>query len=143
MRRRDTLRKCAVLGTVGSLGLLAGCSGGGTSGPETEDSASLSVTDFDYEEGDSGNLVVTVTVENAGESEGTGTLYVTVTAAETTTGNETVGSNDEGDDDDEVAARESMDVSVPAGEAKTVRIPFEFTYQQFVRKGNISIDLRT
>jgi hypothetical protein len=147
MRRRDTLRKCATLGAAGSLGLLAGCSGGGEqSESESEESAELSVKTFDYREGDSGNLVVTATVENTGDSEETGHLYVTVTAMQTTSENETDGSGDEGDGEDTdetVASRESLEVTVPAGETKTVEVPFEFTVEQFERKGSIKVDLRT
>lgn len=156
MRRRDTLRKCATLGAAGSLGLLAGCSGGSEQS-ESEESASLDVTTFDYREGESGNLVVTVTVENSGDSAGTGRLYVTVivteTTSETDTGNGTDGGDDgDGGDDDEdggddedgtVATRKSLEVTVPAGETKTVEIPFEFTVEQFHQGGSIDVDLRT
>ena len=152
MRRRDTLRKCATLGAAGSLGLLAGCSGGGEQS-ESEESAELAVKNFDYREGESGNLVVTVTVENSGDSEGTGHLYVTVIATETTTetGNGTAGSDEDGGNDENggdaedgtIATRESLEVTVPAGETKSLEIPFEFTVEQFERGGTIDIDLRT
>ncbi|PSQ49159.1 hypothetical protein BRD15_03960 [Halobacteriales archaeon SW_6_65_15] len=146
MNRRDILRKCGAVGTAGGLGLLAGCSGGGESDGRSgaEESASLEVTDFDYHEDDSGELVVTVTIENSGESEGTGHLYVTVTAAATT-------SESEGDAEGEtttenaetVASRESREVTVPAGETTTLEIPFEFTVEQFHRRGDLKVDLRT
>lgn len=137
MYRRDTLRTCALLGTTGGLGLLAGCSAGGEeSTDESEDSEPLSKQNFDYEEGEDGNLVITVTIENSGTAEETGYLYVTATVAESTRGTET------DDDIDTVASRESREVTVPAGETKTVRVPFEFTYEQFLQKGGIEVDLR-
>jgi hypothetical protein len=136
MHRRGTLRRCAILGATGGLSLLAGCSGGGSE--EGEDGgSSLSVETFDYQEGDSGNLVVTVTVKNPGDAEASGKLYLDVTAAEPTTETET------GEDgDDTMAARESKDVTVPAGETETVEVPFEFTVEQFERDGSLEVDLR-
>lgn len=145
MRRRDTLRKCATLGAAGSLGLLAGCSGGGEQS-DSEGSPELAATNHNYREGESGNLVVTVTIENSGESEGTGRLYVTVIVTETTSETETGNGSESADSDDEdrtVASRESMEVTVPAGETKTVEIPFEFTVEQFHQGGSIDVDLRT
>ena len=136
MHRRGTLRRCAVLGATGGLSLLAGCSGGGSEEGEDGES-SLSVETFDYREGDSGNLVVTVTVKNPGDAEASGKLYLDVTAAESTTETET-----EEDGDDTTAARESKDVTVPAGETETVEVPFEFTVEQFERDGSLDVDLR-
>ena len=157
MRRRDTLRKCAVVGATGGLGLLAGCTGGDDGASKQAD---LSKESFDFHEGESGNLVVTVTVKNAGTAEGSGRLYVTVIAAETTTetasgggrsnatessGNDGSGteSRNDGDGDDTVATREMVKVTVPAGETKTIRVPFEIGHDRFVRKGTIRVDLRT
>ena len=134
MHRRDTLRRCAVLGATGGLSLLAGCSGGDSEEGENEES-SLSVETFDYREGDSGNLVVMVTVKNPGDAEASGKLYLDVTAAESTT-------ETEEDGDDTAAARESRDVTVPAGETETVEVPFEFTVEQFERDGSLDVDLR-
>ena len=155
MDRRDILRKCGAAGVAGGLGLLAGCTGGGSPGSDSDaaESASLEVTNLDYEEGDSGELVVTVTIENSGESAGTGHLYVTVTAAEAT-GETTDDANERGTEDgaggsttddgnDTVASRESREVTVPAGETKTLEIPFEFTVEQFQRRGSLDVDLRT
>jgi hypothetical protein len=136
MRRRDTLRNCALLGATGGLGLLAGCAGGGD---EDGPTASLDVVKTDYREGDSGALVVEITIENAGEAGGSGTLYLTVTAAESESGTETA-------DDGAVATdatREKVDVTVPAGETETVAVEFEFTYAQFQRKGSITTDVRS
>ena len=138
MRRRDVLRKCVTLGAAGSLGPLAGCAGGGEES-DSESAASLSVDTFDYREGDSGNLVVTVDVQNSGSAEGSGRLYVTVTASRTTSANGTAG----GDGDDTVGTREVVEVTVPAGETETVTLSFEFTYDQFARKGSLNVDLRT
>jgi hypothetical protein len=147
MNRRDILRKCGAAVAAGGLGLLAGCSGGGETpddGSGSEESASLKTTGFDYEEGDSGNLVITVTIENSGEAEGTGHLYVTVTAAATTTETkDDANENATEDDNGTVASRKSREVTVPAGETKTLEIPFEFTVEQFERRGNLDIDLRT
>jgi hypothetical protein len=141
MRRRDTLRRCAVLGATGGLSLLAGCSGGsggrGGSDEGDSDESSLSVETFDYEEGDDGSLVVTVSVKNAGDAEASGKLYVTVSAAEPTSETETTD-----DGDDTTAARESLGVTVPAGETETVEVPFEFTVEQFERDGSLEVDLR-
>lgn len=136
MHRRDTLRKCAVLGATGGLSLLAGCSGG-EDGSETEQS-SLSIETFDYREGDSGNFVATVTVKNSGEAEASGKLYLDVTAAEPTSETET-----EEDGDDTTATRESLDVTVPAGETKTVSVPFDLTIEQFERNGSLEVDIRS
>ncbi|WP_135825418.1 hypothetical protein [Halorussus ruber] len=142
MRRRDTLRRCAVLGATGGLALLAGCSGGGggdggSGGGDESAESSLSVETFNYEEGDDGALVVTVSVTNAGDSSASGKLYVTVSAAEPTAKTETTD-----DGDDTTAARESLDVTVPAGETKTVEVPFEFTVEQFEQDGSLEVDLR-
>ncbi|NHN57916.1 MULTISPECIES: hypothetical protein [Halorussus] len=133
MRRRDVLRNCAALGAAAGVGSLAGCAGGGDD--ESKSAASLSQTSFDRRESESGDLVVTVTIENTGTEAGTGDLYVTVTAAEPSSGNET-------DDDGTVASRESRDVTVPAGESKTVEIEFDIPYEQFREQGSIDIDFR-
>jgi hypothetical protein len=146
MDRRDILRKCGSTGIAGGLGLLAGCTGGGRpgDGSGSGESASLEVTNFDYEAGDSGKLVVTVTIENSGESAGTGHLYVTVTAAEATSDTaDDANQNTTDDENNTVASRESREVTVPAGETKTLEIPFEFTVEQFRRRGTLDIDLRT
>jgi len=134
MRRRDTLRNGALLGATGGLSLLAGCAGG-DDGP----TAALDVAGTGFREGDSGALVVDVTVENAGEIEGSGTLYVTVVAAESATGTETA--DDGGIPTD--ATREKAGVTVPAGETETVTVEFEFTYAQFEREGSINAEIRT
>ncbi|PSP55735.1 hypothetical protein BRC82_03890 [Halobacteriales archaeon QS_1_67_19] len=141
MRRRDTLRTCGALAAAGGLGLLAGCSGGGE---DPDGSASLAVESFDYREGESGDLVVTVTVANAGEADGTGYLYLTVTAAAESAGNESDsgGSENESDGDNTVTVRKSREVSVPADGSKTVEIPVDVRYEQFVEKGSIDPDLR-
>ena len=120
MRRRDTLQKFGGVLAVGGLGALAGCTGGKV---EEEGSADLSVKTFDYEKSESGKLVVTVTVTNTGDADGTGSLYVTVEA---------------GDD----ITRKSPDVSVAAGETKTLAIEFPFDYEAFTSNGQIDIDLR-
>ncbi|UPV73151.1 hypothetical protein M0R89_11390 [Halorussus limi] len=132
MRRRDTLRNCALLGATGGLGLLAGCAG--SDGPR----ASLEVTETNFREGDSGALVIDVTVENTGDAKGSGTLYVTVTAAESATGDELADDGTVATD----ASREKVDVTLPAGERETVTVEFEFTYAQFERKGSINADVR-
>lgn len=121
MRRRDILRKCSGVLAVGGLGALAGCSGGKV---EEEGSADLEVKTFDYEASESGKLVVTVTVTNGGDADGTGSLYVTVEA---------------GDD----VRRKSPDVSVAAGETETVAIEYPFDYEAFKNNGRIDIDLRS
>ncbi|WP_137283536.1 hypothetical protein [Halorussus salinisoli] len=137
MHRRDALRNCLAVGATASLGTLAGCSGGsGDSG--SEQSGALSKESFDFREGESGNLVVSVTVKNSGDAEGTGNVYVSVTASERTS---ETGTDD--DDDDTVSARKSRDVTVPAGESKTVTLAFDIGYDQFARKGNIDVDFRT
>ena len=132
MRRRDVIRNCAALGAAAGVGTLAGCTGGGD---ESESGASLAQTEFDRRKSESGNLVVTVTVENTGTEAGTGDLYVTVTAAEPSGANET-------DSNGTVASRESRDVTVPAGETETVEIEFDIPYEQFRQKGSIDIDFR-
>ena len=121
MRRRDTLRKCGGVLAVGGLGALAGCTGGKV---EEEGSADLEMKTFDYEKSESGKLVVTVTVTNKGDADGTGSLYVTVEA------------------DGEIT-RKSPDVSVAAGETKTFAIEFPFDYAAFKRGGSINVDLRS
>ncbi|WP_435179837.1 hypothetical protein [Halorussus sp. AFM4] len=132
MRRRDVLRNGAALGAAVGLGALAGCTGGDD---ESDSAASLAQTGFDRRKSESGTLVVTVTIENTGTEAGTGDLYVTVTAAEPAGGNGTA-------EDGTVASRESRDVTVPAGETKTVEIEFDIPYEQFRQKGSINIDFR-
>lgn len=134
MRRRETLRNCALVGATGGLSLLAGCAGG-DDGPTPD----LSVTNTDIREGEEGALVVDATVENAGDAEGTGTLYLTVTAAESVSGNETADDGGVATD----ATREKVEMTLAAGETETVAVEFEFTYDQFLREGSINSDIRT
>ncbi|WP_132057500.1 hypothetical protein [Halorussus amylolyticus] len=122
MRRRDTLRKCVGVVTVGGLGALAGCTGGGDADDGGE--ANLAVEGFDHGADDSGELVVTVTVENDGDAEGSGTLYVEVEAGEDIT-------------------RESQEVTVAPGGSETYDLKFPFDYERFRDQGSISLDLRT
>lgn len=138
MRRRDTLRTAGAALATGTLLPLAGCSGSSDDEPgKTEqDDSSLTVESFDFAEGESGNLVVPVTVKNTANSKKSGTLYVTVKASKTTSANGSEGSGT-------VSSRESTDVTVPAGETKDFELSFEFTYEQFKRKGSLDIDLRT
>ena len=156
MRRRDALYRSGLLAATGGLAALAGCSGGGDDAA-TDSEASLSRESFDYREADDGTLIVEVTITNSGATETTGYLYVTVTAATPTpdenasagngtASNETAGGTDtpvDGDDDGTVASRQSREVTVAAGETRTVEVPFEFTYEQFTREGGIDVDLRT
>jgi len=122
MRRRDVLRTCGGTAAVAGLAALAGCSGGDDAETD-EGSPALEVADFDHAESDSGDLLITVTVENAGDAEGSGTLYVTVEA---------------GDD----ITRESRDVTVSAGEATTLELEVGFAYDRFRSRGSLSFDLR-
>jgi len=150
MRRRDALRRSAVLGATGGLAALAGCSGGGDAA--TEATASLSRESFDYRAADDGTLVVSVTITNSGSTDATGYLYVTVTAATPTPDENASAANGtaagetdtpvDGDGDGTVASRQSREVTVAAGETRTVEVPFEFTYEQFTREGGIDVDLR-
>jgi len=123
MRRRDVLRSAGGAAAAGGLAALAGCSSDGDGGEADAESAALEIADFDHAEADSGDLLVTATVENGGDAEGSGTLYVTIEA---------------GDD----VTRESRDVTVAAGEATTVEIEVGFAYDRFRSRGSLSFDLR-
>jgi hypothetical protein len=133
MRRRETLRHCALVGATGGLSSLAGCAGGDGPSPD------LTVTNTDFREGESGALVVEATVENRGDAEGSGTLYLTVTAAESESGNETADDGGVATD----ATREKVEMTLAAGETETVAVEFKFTYDQFLREGSINSDIRT
>lgn len=132
MRRRDTLRTAGSVLAVGTLLPLAGCSGN----DEENGASSLTVKSFDYAKGDSGNLVVPITVKNSADSKASGTLYVDVKASKKTSEN---GSDSGGT----VSSRKSLDVTVPGGETKQFEVSFGFTVEQFKRKGSLDIDLRT
>ncbi|WP_134672507.1 hypothetical protein [Halorussus marinus] len=123
MRRRDVLRTCGAAGSVAGLAALAGCSSGDDAESDAG-SVALELAEFDHAESDSGDLLVTATVENAGDAEGSGTLYVTVEAGEDVT-------------------RESRAVTVAAGESTTVEIEVGFAYERFRSGGSLSFDLRT
>ncbi|UPV99214.1 hypothetical protein M0R88_11830 [Halorussus gelatinilyticus] len=127
------VRNGALVGATGGLSLLAGCAGGGD-----EPRPALKVVKTNIREGESGALVVEATVENSGDAKGSGTLYLTVTAAESASGNETADDGTAATD----ATREKVPVTVAAGETETVTVEFEFTYDQFVRKGSINSDIR-
>jgi len=121
MRRRDVLRTCGGTAAVAGLAALAGCSGGDDAADEG--SPALEVADFDHAESDAGDLLITVIVENTGDAEGSGTLYVTVEAGEDIT-------------------RESRDVTVAAGETATLELEVGFAYDRFRSRGSLSFDLR-
>jgi len=82
----------------------------------------LSVTTFDFDETDDGNLRVYGVVENTGEVERVARVRVSVSA----NGKE---------------AERTTEVTVPAGRQTRFEVVFDVTYKAFSKGGSIDIDL--
>lgn len=133
MHRREVLNAVC---TAGLLGALAGCSSDNTEnrkagyqGPPTEEPGSesrtkepLNVSTFDYHEGTSGNLVVTVSIENTTQERQQATLTVTVEA-------------------DGQTSREETDVSLAGGETGEYEIPFDVSIEAYHDGGKLNLSL--
>ncbi|WP_348609022.1 hypothetical protein [Halobaculum rarum] len=136
MNRRRLLATGARLAAASGVAALAGCTDSAEpSGPMTpprspEATASegerLVVTDFTDVEGDEGDLLVRVTVENRGSEERTGTVIVTVTG--------TV----DGSESEETASEE---VTVASGERTDVTIPTSLSFESFSQSGSIRVEI--
>lgn len=136
MNRRRLLATGARLAAASGLAALAGCSApADPSGPLTpprspEATAAggegLVVTDFADVEGDDGNLLVRVTVENRGGERQSGT--VVVTASVTVDGSES----------EETVSGE---VTVASGERTDVTVETSLSFQQFSRSGSMRVEV--
>jgi hypothetical protein len=109
MNRRTLLRRTAAAGAAASV---AGCLRRG------RDENVLTVSASDFQEGEDGNLVVTVTVSNPSDREASGTLYV----------------NSELDDESLTRVR---DVSLDAHSTTVVTIEYDVAYEDI---GSFSYD---
>ncbi|QZX98875.1 hypothetical protein [Halobaculum rubrum] len=136
MNRRRLLATGARLAAASGLAALAGCTEPAEpSGPMTpprspEATASggegLVVTDFTDVEGDEGDLLVRVTVENRGSEQRTGTVIVT--ASVTVDGSES-----------EETASEA--VTVGSGERTDVTVPTSLPFESFSQSGSIRVEI--
>ena len=136
MYRREVLQRLAAVGIAATL---AGCAseastsrdaprppeapdGSGSSGDSNGHVDTLAVADIDYRADDSGNLVVVATVENGSDQSRSATLTTTVTLGEET-------------------LTQSIDVTVEAGEAQDIEVPFEASFDDFEQDGGINLEL--
>ncbi|MXR40943.1 hypothetical protein GRX01_06260 [Halobaculum sp. WSA2] len=136
MNRRRLLATGARLAAASGLAALAGCTDSAEpSGPTTpprspEATASggegLAITDFTDVEGDDGDLLVRVTVENRGSEERTGTVIVTaiVTA--------------DGSDSEETVSEE---VTLGSGERTDVTVATSLSFESFSQSGSIRVEI--
>lgn len=132
MNRRGLLESAGRLLALGSVVAGAGCTEAASpTGPltpprapeETDTSgASLAIRDFVDVEGDDGNLLVRVTVENRSGQRQSGTVVVTATAEDT---EETV----------------SEDVTVPGGERVDVTVATSLSFETFSRSGSLRVNV--
>ncbi|WP_277552522.1 hypothetical protein [Halobaculum limi] len=133
MNRRGLLGSVGRLLVVGGVTAGAGCTDAASpTGPltpprapeETDTSgASLVVRDFVDVEGEEGNLLVRVTVENRSGDRQTGTIVVTATAGDT---EETV----------------SEDVTVPGGERVDVTVATSLSFEAFSQSGSLRVNVQ-
>jgi hypothetical protein len=127
MRRRDALQQ---FGLVASLAATSGCAailggrGGNTDDGDRRRAGNLESIKIRPKEGDNGNLVVVVTVQNHGSKKESATLKVTTTL-------------------DDVVHEMEPEITVPGNESKDVNVPFEVTYEKYdaANKSAIDIDL--
>jgi len=136
VNRRRLLSTGARLAAASGLAALAGCTDSADpSGPMTPprspeataaEGEGLVVTDFTDVEGDEGDLLVRVTVENRGGEERTGTVVVTASA--------TV----EGSESEETVTEE---VTVASSERTDVTVATSLSYESFNRSGSIRVEI--
>lgn len=127
MRRRDALQQ---FGLVASLAATSGCAailggrGGNTDDGDKKRSGDLESIKIRPKEGENGNLLVVVTVQNHGSKKQSATLKVTATT-------------------DGAVHEMEPKISVPGNESKDVHVPFEVTYEKYdnANKSSISINL--
>lgn len=132
VNRRGLLESAARLAVLGAAGAAAGCTQPAEpTGPRTPpqspegtpaDGPGLTVTDFTDVEGDEGNLLVRVTVENRSGEQRSGTVVVSASA---------------GDEETTVAER----VTVAAGERTDVTVETALSYGTFSRNGSMRVSI--
>ncbi|UIO98951.1 hypothetical protein Hbl1158_10430 [Halobaculum sp. CBA1158] len=132
MNRRGLLGSLGRLAALGGAATLAGCtsptepSGPATAprSPEATDSGAdgLTVADFGDVEGDDGELIVRVTVENPTGERRSGTVVVTATA---------------GDEEDTASA----DATVDPGSRVEVDVSTSLSYDAFTRDGSLRVEV--
>ncbi|PSQ16237.1 hypothetical protein BRD00_11090 [Halobacteriales archaeon QS_8_69_26] len=129
MNRRTYLRSAGATLAAALSTTLAGCGGDGSEDPTTTEpdrtpettvdpAPNLSVTDFGLDTAESGNLVVPVTVENVGDSQGAATLVVVVEA-----GGETY--------------EYEQQLQLPPGESEQFRAEFDVARETFDEDGAV------
>ncbi|QZP38414.1 hypothetical protein [Halobaculum magnesiiphilum] len=136
MNRRRLLATGARLAAASGVAALAGCTAAGDpSGPLTPPRSpeatagpgeGLVITDFTDVEGDDGDLLVRVTVENRGGEERTGTIVATVTA--------TV----DGEEREETVSR---DVTLAPGERTEATLETSLSFESFSGSGSMRVEI--
>ncbi|WP_435153812.1 hypothetical protein [Haladaptatus sp. DFWS20] len=126
MRRREALQQFGLVAAIASTGGCAAILGGGNQTPNDGDrkvSGSLETVGINgVTEGDEGNLVVSVSIKNTGDSKESATLKVSAEI-------------------DDTVHEKSPKVTVPAGKTKEVKIPFEVKYAKYEEASRTSISL--
>lgn len=131
--RRGLLKRLAGLGGACGLAAGAGClESDRPSGPRTpprsvqppaDDGGGLVVTDFGEVEGEAGNVLVTVTIENRSGEERSALVVADVSAGE-----------------NEVTV--DREVTVPGSEEIQVTLETGLAYEEFARNGSISVEIQ-
>ncbi|GAA0199370.1 hypothetical protein [Haladaptatus pallidirubidus] len=126
MRRRKALQQFGLVAALASTGGCASILGGGNQTNDDGDrarSGDLETIGIDgITEGESGNLVVVVNIKNHGDSKSSAPLKVSATI-------------------DGTVHEKTPKVTVPGGQTKAVRIPFEVEYAKYDEASRTSIDL--
>lgn len=136
VNRRRLLATGARLAAASGVAALAGCTNSADpSGPLTPPRSpeatagpgeGLVITDFTDAEGDDGDLLVRVTVENRGGEERTGTVVATVTV--------TV----DGEEREETASQE---VTVAPGERTEATLETSLSFESFSGSGSMRVEI--
>ncbi|SHH25614.1 hypothetical protein [Halobaculum gomorrense] len=136
MNRRRLLATGARLAVASGVAALAGCAdpaepSGPLTPPRSPEATAgagegLVVTDFADVEGDDGDLLVRVTVENRGAERRTGTVIVTASV--------TV----EGEESEETVSEE---VTVASGERTEVTVATSLSFDRFSRNGSMRVEI--
>ncbi|WP_049970613.1 hypothetical protein [Haladaptatus cibarius] len=125
MRRRNALQQFGLVAALASTGGCASILGGGSESDDGDRARSGDLETIGIDsivEGDNGNLVVVVNIENHGDSQSSAKLNVAATIGET-------------------VHEKTPEVTVPGGQTKGVRIPFEVEYSKYEEASRTSIDL--
>ncbi|WP_266077235.1 hypothetical protein [Haladaptatus caseinilyticus] len=126
MRRRKALQRFGLVAVAASSGGCAAILGGGNQKADDGDrrvSGNLETVSINgVREGDSGNLVVAVSIKNNGDDTASATLKVSTIIGET-------------------VHEKSPKVTVPGGQTKEVTIPFEVKYAKYENASHTTVNL--